>query len=141
MAARGRRLRAGVAAAACVWISSDGNALRARQAAASPASMTFFVTSVGRGFGGNLGGLTGADNHCQRLAEGVGHGGHTWRAYLSAPATASRPVVHARDRIGKGPWVNAAGVRIAADLRDLHSAENQLGGNPADGERDGRGAW
>ena len=89
--------------------------------------MTFFLTSVSRGFGGNLGGLAGADNHCQRLAEGVGHGGHTWRAYLSAPETSSRPAAHARDRIGKGPWVNAAGVRIAADLRDLHSAENQLG--------------
>ena len=89
--------------------------------------MTFFLTSIGRGFGGNLGGLAGADNHCQRLAEAVGHGGHAWRAYLSAPETSSRPAVHARDRIGKGPWVNAAGVRIAADLRELHSAENPLG--------------
>jgi hypothetical protein len=89
--------------------------------------MTFFITSVGRGFGGNLGGLAGADNHCQRLAEAVGHGGHTWRAYLSAPATSSRPAVHARERIGNGPWVNAAGVRIAADVRELHSTGNQLG--------------
>jgi hypothetical protein len=79
--------------------------------------MTFFITSVGRGFGGNLGGLAGADNHCQRLAEAVGHGGPTWRAYLIAPATSCRPAVHARERIGNGPWVNAAGVRIAAALR------------------------
>jgi hypothetical protein len=75
--------------------------------------MTFFVTSVGRGFGGNLGGLSGADNHCQRLAENVGQGNRQWRAYLSAPATASSPAVNARDRIGKGPWINAAGVRVA----------------------------
>jgi hypothetical protein len=117
-----------VIAAACLWISSDAGTLHAGQAggSASPA-MTFFVTSVGRGFGGNLGGLSGADNHCQRLAEKVGHGNHRWRAYLSAPATASSPAVNARDRIGKGPWVNAAGVRIASDVRELHSDGNILG--------------
>lgn len=112
-------------AAACGWISGSAHA---RQIAGSPSpAMTFFVTSIGRGFGGNLGGLTGADNHCQRLAENVGRGDRLWRAYLSAPATSSRPVVNARDRIGKGPWVNAAGVRIAADLGELHSPDNRLG--------------
>ena len=88
--------------------------------------MTFFVTSVGRGFGGDLGGLAGADNHCQRLADNVGQGGRTWRAYLSAPATSTHAVVHARDRIGKGPWVNAAGVQIAANVQELHAADNAL---------------
>ena len=89
--------------------------------------MTFFITSVGRGFGGNLGGLAGADDHCRRLAESVGRGNHTWRAYLSAPATSTQPVIHARDRIGKGPWANAAGMQIAANVQELHSAENLLG--------------
>lgn len=114
-----------VVVAACVWISGSAHA---RQIGGSPSTaMTFFITSVGRGFGGNLGGLAGADNHCRQLAENVGRGDRVWRAYLSAPATSSRPAVHARDRIGKGPWVNAAGVRIAADLVELHSADNRLG--------------
>ena len=117
-----------VIAAACVWISSDAGTLHAGQAggAASPA-MTFFVTSVGRGFGGNLGGLSGADNHCQRLAEKGGHGNHRWRAYLSAPATASSPAVNARDRIGTGPWGNAKGIVVAQSVADLHSDSNKLG--------------
>ena len=122
-----RRIRAITAiVAACVWSGGHGSQLHARQAG-PVAEMTFFVTSVGRGFGGNLGGLAGADNHCQRLAQNVGRGDHTWRAYLSAPATSSSPAIHARDRIGKGPWVNAAGVRVAADLRELHGADNRLG--------------
>ena len=115
-----------VIAAACIWTGGDRAALQAGQTG-PVAEMTFFLTSVGRGFGGNLGGLAGADNHCQRLAESVDRGEHTWRAYLSAPATSLNPVVNARDRIGKGPWVNAAGVRIADDLRDLHGADNRLG--------------
>ena len=90
-------------------------------------AMSFFVTSVGRGFGADLGGLTGADAHCQQLATAVGQGGRAWRAYLSAPAAPGRPVVHARDRIGKGPWVNAKGVQVAADVDDLHSDANALG--------------
>jgi hypothetical protein len=122
-----RRIRAiAIIVAACIWSGGDGSQVHAGQAA-PVAEMTFFVTSVGRGFGGNLGGLAGADNHCQRLAQNVGRGDHLWRAYLSAPATTSNPAVNARDRIGKGPWVNAAGVRIAADLRELHGADNRLG--------------
>jgi hypothetical protein len=89
--------------------------------------MTFFVTSKGRGFGGNLGGLRGADAICQQLAASVGAGQRTWRAYLSAPATGDQPVVHARDRIGAGPWVNAMGVQIAAGLAELHDGPNRLG--------------
>src|SRR5687768_12511185 len=88
--------------------------------------MSFFVTSVGRGFGANLGGLAGADAHCQRLATTVGRGDRTWRAYLSAPATASSPAVHARDRIGKGPWLNILGVQIAANVTDLHGEGSAL---------------
>lgn len=92
----------------------------------SPA-MSFFVTSTGRGFGANLGGLAGADAHCQRLAAGVGRGDRTWRAYLSAPASARGPAVHARDRIGAGPWRNAAGVEVASGVAHLHSDDNAIG--------------
>ena len=89
-------------------------------------AMTFFVTSSGRGFGGNLGGLAGADAHCRRLATEVGQGNHTWHAYLSAPAINGQPAVNARDRIGRGPWVNAADIEIAANVDDLHREDNGL---------------
>ena len=82
--------------------------------------MGFFVTSVGVGDGGNLGGLAGADRHCQNLAAAVGAGSRTWRAYLSAAPAAGQPPVNARDRIGAGPWHNARGVLIARDVTDLH---------------------
>ena len=82
------------------------------------APMTFFVTSQQNS--GNLGGLAGADAICQRLADAVGPGGHTWRAYLSTHGSLTEPAVNARDRIGNGPWHNAKGVMIAADLADLH---------------------
>ena len=76
----------------------------------------FFVTSKGLGKGGDLGGLAGADAHCQALAQAQGAGDHTWRAYLSAQATATAPAVNARDRIGGGPWYNANGDLIAQNL-------------------------
>lgn len=82
-------------------------------------SMSFFVTSVGLGNGGDLGGVEGADAHCQQLAEAAGAGDRTWRAYLSTEAPDSRGQ-SARDRIGQGPWYNADGVLIAANLTDLH---------------------
>ena len=82
--------------------------------------MGFFVTSVGPGDGGNLGGLAGADAHCQSLAKEAGAGHRSWRAYLSAQATDSAPAVNARDRIGDGPWGNAKGVPMATNLDDLH---------------------
>src|SRR5690242_16688515 len=75
--------------------------------------MSFFVTSAGLGKGGDLGGLAGADAQCQKLADAAGSSGKTWKAYLSAGATKDGPAVNARDRIGKGPWVNAKGVVIA----------------------------
>ena len=84
------------------------------------APMTFFVTSVGVGNGANLGGLAGADAHCQKLAAAVGAGDKTWRAYLSAAAADGRPVVNARDRIGKGPWHNQRGTMVARDQAQLH---------------------
>lgn len=88
--------------------------------------MSFFVTSVGKGDGGNLGGLAGADAHCQTLAAAAGRGNATWRAYLSAAAQGANPVIHARDRIGRGPWFNARGVLIASNVEDLHEDRNNI---------------
>src|SRR5688500_322480 len=82
--------------------------------------MSFFVTSVGKGDGANLGGLPGADAHCQTLAQAAGGGAKTWRAYLSATAAQGQPPVNARDRIGSGPWYNARGQLIAWNVADLH---------------------
>lgn len=90
----------------------------------SKSKLGFFVTSVGTGKGADLGGLAGADKHCQRLATAVGAGDHTWRAYLSATPAAGAAAVNARDRIGLGPWSNAKGVMIAADVEQLHGANN-----------------
>jgi hypothetical protein len=92
-------------------------------AQAQQANMTFFVTSVGPGNGANLGGLAGADAHCQKLAEAAGTPGKTWRAYLS---TQGDNAVNAKDRIGAGPWQNAKGVVIAKSVADLHGASNNL---------------
>ena len=82
--------------------------------------MSFFVTSVGLGDGANLGGLAGADKHCQTLAEAAGAGNRRWRAYLSQTAAGATLPVNARDRIGSGPWYNAKGVIIAANVDELH---------------------
>jgi hypothetical protein len=91
-----------------------------RQGVGPPQPMSFFVTSVSKGDGGNYGGLAGADAHCQQLAEAAGAGNRTWRAYLSASASGNQPAVNARDRIGQGPWYNARGARIAQNVADLH---------------------
>ncbi|WP_315779666.1 MULTISPECIES: lectin [unclassified Bradyrhizobium] len=95
-------------------------------ATAQSADMSFFLTSNGPGNGGNLGGLAGADKHCQSLAQAAGAGAKTWRAYLSTQAADGQPAVNARDRIGKGPWQNAKGVVVAKDVADLHGASNNL---------------
>jgi hypothetical protein len=95
-------------------------------AGSSMPAVGFFITSVGAGDGANLGGLAGADRHCQALATAVGAGGRTWRAYLSTSASGGTPAVNARDRIGRGPWLNAAGVRVAANVAELHGPEAQL---------------
>ena len=91
------------------------------------ANMSFFITSAGSGNGANLGGLTGADAICQKLATSAGAGSKTWRAYLSTSASGNQPAVNARDRIGKGPWQNAKGVVVAQNVDDLHSDKNKLG--------------
>ncbi len=85
-----------------------------------PEPMGFFITSVGPGDGADLGGIEGADAHCQSLAVAAGAGGRTWRAYLSTQAAGGRAAVNARDRIGVGPWANAAGLQMASDVDDLH---------------------
>ena len=92
-------------------------------AQAQQGAMSFFVTSVGSGKGADLGGLDGADRHCQALAQAAGAGTKTWRAYLSTQGT---PAVNARDRIGRGPWQNAKGTVVAKSVDDLHSAANNL---------------
>ena len=89
----------------------------------SDAQMSFFVTSAGPGKGADLGGLKGADAHCQSLAEAAGSEGRTWRAYLSTQGDGAE---NARDRIGDGPWVNAKGVEIAASVEELHSDANKI---------------
>jgi hypothetical protein len=96
----------------------------AQPAQAQSADTSFFLTSMGIGNGGNLGGLAGADNQCQALAQAAGAGAKTWRAYLSTQATDGQPAVNARDRIGKGPWKNSKGVTIAKDVAELHGANN-----------------
>ena len=97
----------------------------ATQTTSSP--MSFFITSAGPGDGANLGGIDGADRHCQSLALAAGAGQRQWRAYLSAGALDGKTAVNARDRIGKGPWVNAKGVKVADSVADLHSDNNKLG--------------
>jgi hypothetical protein len=89
-------------------------------------SLSFFITSAGPGNGANLGGVAGADAHCQKLASAVGQGNKTWRAYLSTQASGNQPAVNAKDRIGSGPWYNAKGVMVAQNVADLHSDNNKL---------------
>jgi hypothetical protein len=106
----------------------------------STGPMSFFVTSAGNGKGADLGGLDGADAQCQKLAVSAGAGGKTWRAYLSAPGKSpstgdpGTPSVNARDRIGRGPWHNAKGALIAANLDQLHTG-NFIGKETALDER------
>jgi hypothetical protein len=111
------KLRMGVPLAAGLVL------LCALPVSAQQSNMSFFVTSHGPGKGGDLGGLAGADKHCQELAAAVGAGGKTWRAYLSTQGSGA---VNARDRIGKGPWRNAKGLVVATSVDDLHSANNKL---------------
>ena len=110
-----------------VTLSSVAAATLVASCATTPPTgpVGFFITSANPGNGGNLGGLAGADAHCQKLAADAGAGSRTWRAYLSTsyvpPSTAA---IHARDRIGKGPWFNAKGVLIANDVAHLHGINN-----------------
>lgn len=98
----------------------------AQEPPAITSAMSFFVTSTGRGIGADLGGLAGADALCRQRAAAVGSGDRLWRAYLSAPASADASAVNARDRIGRGPWMNARGIQIAASIEELHSENVNL---------------
>ncbi|HEU5197770.1 MAG TPA: lectin [Methylomirabilota bacterium] len=94
--------------------------------AQAASDMSFFITSAGSGKGGDLGGLDGADKHCQTLAQAAGVGSQTWHAYLSTQAADGKPAVNAKDRIGAGPWKNAKGETVATSVADLHSPNNRL---------------
>ena len=111
------------------------NAPQSLQMGGAKSVTRFFVTSKGLGRGGDLGGLAGADAHCQALAKAEGAGDHTWRAYLSTTATKTEPAVNARDRIGSGPWYNSGGVLLAATIAQLHSAESGINKENAVTER------
>ena len=108
------------ALSACLLVAFPLAAQPQGQQKQPPQPMSFFVTSVGVGNGANLGGLAGADAHCQKLAEAAGAGSKTWHAYLSTQASGNTPAVNARDRIGNGPWYNARGQAIAKSVADLH---------------------
>src|SRR3954454_8810515 len=110
-------LRASLAIAALAIVA-------AQPAHAQGANTSFFVTSTGIGNGGNLGGLAGADNYCQQLAQAAGAGTKTWRAYLSTQAADGKPAENARDRKGKGACQNAKGQVVAKDVAELHGANN-----------------
>src|SRR5262245_33573168 len=118
-------------ALASLGVTSDVDAQQQPAQHAAPQlpqapNMTFFVTSVGPGKGADLGGLEGADQYCQQLAQRHGAGTKAWRAYLSTQPADGKPAVNARDRIGKGPWQNAKGTVIAKDVAELHGAANNL---------------
>src|SRR3984893_5489545 len=115
-----------IVSSACFALAAM-SVLAAEPAQAQSTDTSFFLTSNGIGNGGNLGGLAGADNYCQTLAQAAGFGApKTWRAYLSTQAADGAPAVNARDRIGKGPWKNSKGVVIAKDVAELHSSGNNL---------------
>jgi hypothetical protein len=111
-----RKTKIALASVALITLGLAGGAQSQQQQ-----QMSFFITSAGPGKGADLGGLEGADRHCQQLAQAVGAGGKTWRAYLS---TQGANPVNAKDRIGRGPWMNAKGVVIAKDLAELHGTNN-----------------
>ncbi len=114
-----RHVWSGTALAVAAGFAVTASAQQA-PAAAPAEPMGFFLTSEGPGKGGDLGGLAGADAHCQKLAAAAGAGNRTWRAYLSTAARDGQPAVNARDRIGPGPWHNAKGALIARNVADLH---------------------
>jgi hypothetical protein len=116
-----QRVVIGVTIVLCALVTAPGVAQQQQP-------MGFFVSSVGSGMGGNLGGLAGADKHCQALAAKAGAGNRTWRAYVS---TSGQGGVNARDRIGPGPWHNAKGQLIAASVAELHSDKANINADAA----------
>ncbi|MBL8588954.1 MAG: lectin [Methylobacteriaceae bacterium] len=116
-----------IVVAAAALLAMSGAAFAQAQGPQPNAGMNFFITSASPGKGADLGGLDGADAHCQRLAAAVGQGGKTWRAYLSQQAMDGKTAVNAKDRIGKGPYLNFKGEEIAKDLAGLHDpAANKI---------------
>ncbi len=122
-----RASRSAVLAACAVGAAVALLAACAGQPTGGGSPMGFFITSANPGKGGDLGGLAGADRHCQTLAAAAGAGNKTWRAYLSSVGMDGQPAVHARDRIGAGPWRNAKGELVAANVAELHGPNNKLG--------------
>jgi hypothetical protein len=122
-------------ASAALLACGLSGAVQAQQQLQAPPNLTFFVTSTGSGKGADLGGIEGADRHCQQLAATVGAGNKTWRAYLSSYAAPGSTPVNARDRIGKGPWQNFKGEVVAQSVDDLHSANVRLGASTSLTER------
>jgi hypothetical protein len=122
-----RRNHLGLLATTALLAFAASQQAQAQQAPPQSPDMTFFVTSNGPGKGADLGGIEGADRHCQTLAQGAGAGGKTWRAYLSTQAADGAQAINARDRIGKGPWQNFKGEVVAQNVDDLHSDNNKLG--------------
>ncbi len=115
----------------CAVLAAGGLAITAVVQAQTPSKASFFVTSVGKGKGADLGGLAGADAHCADLAKKAGMVRGNWRAYLSATATKDKDNkdfagVNARDRIGNGPWLNTRGVVVARNVADLHSERAKI---------------
>jgi hypothetical protein len=108
---------------------------QAQQPPPQSPNMTFFVTGAGPGKGADVGGLDGADRHCQELAQRAGAGAKTWRAYLSTQEADGKPAVNARDRIGHGPWQNFKNEVVAQSVDDLHSDNNKINTNTGLTER------
>lgn len=118
---RTKQMLLAAVAASCLSLGAQAQQAAPAAAPAGPAAnFSFFVTSTGSGKGADLGGLTGADAHCQKLASNVGAGGKTWHAYLSTQAREGQSAINARDRIGKGPWHNVKGALVARDVGHLH---------------------
>lgn len=113
-----------IAVITSVSLLHGGTALGQAAQATVNTAMGFFVTSVGKGDGGNLGGLAGADAHCQTLATAVGAGNRTWVAYLSTQETPGNPAINAKDRVGPGPWYNQKAMFIATNPTILHAPGN-----------------
>ncbi|MDP3843517.1 MAG: hypothetical protein Q8Q81_13215 [Oxalobacteraceae bacterium] len=114
-------IRLSILACAAAGLLTACSQMRSSATGPDQNPMTFFVSSSNPGKGADLGGLAGADRHCQALASAAGAGSHSWHAYLSTSATTGAPAVNARDRIGTGPWQNAKGVVIAGSVDELHS--------------------
>ena len=109
-----------------LWSGAAQAQARARRPHPQFPNMTFFITSRSGPDGANFGGIEGADKYCKALATKAGAGNKTWRAYLSTQAVGGKPAINARDRIGKGPWVNTEGVQVAANVNELHSDKSKI---------------